>query len=49
MERFEIPHDRALYYLVRVAATGGLELREVAREVVKQVTARAAVADGQPA
>ncbi len=49
MERFEIPHDRALYYLVRIAAVGHLELREVAREVVKQVTARASVADGQSA
>ena len=45
MERFEIPHDRALYYLVRVASTGHLELREVAREVVRQVAARAASAD----
>lgn len=49
MERFEIPHERALYYLVRIAAVGHLELREVAREVVKQVTARALVADGQSA
>ena len=49
MERFELPNDRALYYLVRVASTGALELREVAREVVKQVTGRASAADGQPA
>ena len=49
MERFEIPHDRALYYLVRVASAGGIELRDVAREVVGQVTVRASVAGGQPA
>jgi GAF domain-containing protein len=49
MERFEIPHDRALYYLVRIASTGHLQLRDVARVVVSQVTDRASVADGQPA
>jgi GAF domain-containing protein len=48
MERFEIPHERALYYLVQVASTGHLELREVAREVVSQVTVRASAANGQP-
>ena len=42
MERYEIPHDRALFYLVRVASSGRLGPREVAREVVRQVTSRAA-------
>jgi len=46
MERFEIPQDRALYYLVRVASIGLVELRQVAREVVEQVTLRARAADG---
>jgi hypothetical protein len=45
MERFEIPQDRALYYLVRVASTGRLEPAEVAREVVKQVAERATQAE----
>ena len=41
MERFEITEDRAMYYLVRVASVGQLRLRDVAREVVAQVTLRA--------
>jgi ANTAR domain/GAF domain len=41
MERFEITEDRAMYLLVRVATTGQLMLRDVAREVVDQVTLRA--------
>jgi len=41
MERFELTEDRAMYYLVRVAAAGQLKLRDVAREVVDQVTLRA--------
>ena len=45
MERFELDEDRAMYYLVRVAAAGQLELREVAREVVDQVVRRARRAD----
>lgn len=40
MERFEITEERAMYLLVRVGATGQLKLREVAREVVDQVTLR---------
>ena len=42
VERFEIGDDRAFYYLVRVASAGGLELRQVAREVVDQGNRRAA-------
>lgn len=42
VERFEIDDDRAFYYLVRVASAGGLELRQVAREVVDQGNRRAA-------
>ena len=42
MERFELAEDRAMYYLVRVAAAGQLKLRDVAREVVDQVNLRAA-------
>jgi hypothetical protein len=45
VERFEIDDERSFYYLVRVASAGGLELREVAREVVDQGNRRAA-ADG---
>ena len=41
MERFELTEERALYYLVRVAAAGHLELRDVARVVVDQVALRA--------
>ena len=41
MERFEITEERAMYYLVRVATAGQLKLRDVAREVVDQVTLRA--------
>ena len=41
VERFEIDDERAFYYLVRVASKGGLELREVAREVVDQGNRRA--------
>ena len=41
VERFEIDDERAFYYLVRVAAAGGLEIREVAREVVAQGNRRA--------
>jgi GAF domain-containing protein len=41
VERFEIDDERAFYYLVRVASTGGLELRQVAREVVDQGNRRA--------
>jgi GAF domain-containing protein len=41
MERFEITEDRAMYLLVRVATAGRLKLRDVAREVVDQVTIRA--------
>ena len=41
VERFEIDDDRAFYYLVRVASAGGLELRQVAREVVDQGNRRA--------
>ena len=40
-ERFEITDERAFYYLVRVASAGGLELRQVAREVVDQGNRRA--------
>ncbi len=42
VERFEIDDERAFYYLVRVASAGGLELRQVAREVVDQGNRRAA-------
>jgi transcriptional regulator with GAF, ATPase, and Fis domain len=42
VERFEINDDRAFYYLLRVASAGGLELRQVAREVVDQGNRRAA-------
>lgn len=41
-ERFEITDERAFYYLVRVASAGGLELRQVAREVVDQGNRRTA-------
>ena len=41
MERFELTEDRAMYYLVKIAAAGRLQLRDVAREVVDQVTLRA--------
>ena len=41
MERFELTEERAMYYLVRVASVGQLRLRDVAREVVDQVTLRA--------
>jgi GAF domain-containing protein len=41
MERFEITEERAMYLLVRVGTAGQLKLREVAREVVDQVTLRA--------
>jgi len=41
VERFEIDDERAFYYLVRVAAAGGLEVRDVAREVVAQGNRRA--------
>src|SRR3712207_5560630 len=41
MERFEITEDRAMLLLVRVATTGQLKLRDVAREVVDQVALRA--------
>jgi GAF domain-containing protein len=41
MERFEITEDRAMLLLVRVATSGQLELRQVAREVVDQVALRA--------
>ena len=41
MERFELTEERAMYYLVRVASVGQLRLRDVAREVVAQVTLRA--------
>jgi GAF domain-containing protein len=41
MERFEITEDRAMLLLVRVATSGQLKLREVAREVVDQVALRA--------
>jgi len=41
MERFEIPEDRAMLLLVRVATAGQLKLRDVAREVVDQVVLRA--------
>ncbi len=44
MERFELTEDRAMYYLVRVAAAGQLGLRDVARVVVDQVSARARLA-----
>ena len=44
VERFELDDERAFYYLVRVASKGGLELREVAREVVDQGNRRAAEA-----
>ena len=44
MERFELTEERALYYLVRVAAAGQLALRDVARVVVDQVSARARLA-----
>ena len=40
-ERFEITDERSFYYLVRVASAGGLELRQVAREVVDQGNRRA--------
>lgn len=40
-ERYEITDERAFYYLVRVAAAGGLELWQVAREVVDQGNRRA--------
>jgi GAF domain-containing protein len=46
VERFEIDDERAFYYLVRVASTGGLELRQVAREVVDQGNRRAAADQG---
>jgi len=46
VERFEIDDERSFYYLVRVAAAGGLELRQVAREVVDQGNRRAAAARG---
>ena len=42
VERFEIDDERSFYYLVRVASAGGLELRQVAREVVDQGNRRAA-------
>jgi len=42
VERFEITDERSFYYLVRVASAGGLELRQVAREVVDQGNRRAA-------
>ncbi len=45
MERFELPEDRAMYYLVRVASAGRLKLRDVAREVVDQVNLRAEVGE----
>ncbi len=38
VERFEIDDERSFYYLVRVASAGGLELRQVAREVVDHFT-----------
>ena len=41
VERYEIEDERAFYYLVRVASAGGLELRDVAREVVAQGNRRA--------
>lgn len=42
VERFEIDDERAFYYLVRVASAGGLEVRQVAREVADQGNRRAA-------
>ncbi len=42
VERFEIDDERAFYYLVRVASAGGLELRQVAREIADQGNRRAA-------
>jgi GAF domain-containing protein len=41
MERFEISEDRAMYYLVRVATVAELPLRDVAHEVVQEVSGRA--------
>jgi len=38
MERFEVPEGRAMYFLVRIATAGELELRDAAREVVEQGT-----------
>jgi hypothetical protein len=37
VERFEVPEDRAVYYLVRIAAAGELKLREAAHAVVDQI------------
>ncbi len=45
MERFELTEERALYYLVRVAAAGRRELPDVARVVVDQVAIRARQAE----
>jgi GAF domain-containing protein len=41
MEKYEITEDNAMYYLVRIATAGELRLRDLAREVVEQVTPRA--------
>jgi hypothetical protein len=41
MERFEISEDRATYYLIRVATVARLPLRDVAREVLQEVSGRA--------
>ncbi len=38
MARFGVTEDRAMYYLVRIAAAGDLKLRDAAREVLDQVT-----------
>ena len=48
MERFEITEERAMYLLVRVGTAGQLKLREVAREVVDQVTTRALSGQDSP-
>jgi GAF domain-containing protein len=41
MARFDVTEDRAMYYLVRIAAARDLKLRDAARDVVNQVNRRA--------
>ncbi len=38
VDQFEITEDRAMYYLIRVSTVAELNLRDVAHEVVRQVT-----------
>jgi GAF domain-containing protein len=38
VDQFEITEDRAMYYLIRVSTVAELDLPDVAREVVRQVT-----------